>query len=245
MSARAATVVPQNVEKLPLFHWRPGARLLTVGSRDGADFAGNPLADRNTFQREVTPEFLTESLTKLHVDGLAATWSASLNEPAGIDALLAAAGDEIPLVIATPGIGDAAVLDRLLPRVSAWLLLATADEKPLDRLILAEGRHVEVLVGLTEGAVLPALPWERAVAIHLCAVRTAEADRIDNWCVDARPRLPATSLIYDHHHPHTDCRSCGERVVWRHGGRSRLDANARDGLAICRACGTASTVRVS
>lgn len=245
MSARAATVVPQNVEKLPLFHWRPGARLLTVGSRDGADFAGDPQADRNTFQREVTSEFLTESRTKLHVDGLAATWSASLDEPAGIDTLLAAAEEGYPLVIATPGIGDAALLDRLLPRVDAWLLLITADEKSLDRRILAEGRHVEVLVGLAEGAALPRLPWEQAAAIHLCAVRTAEADRIDTWCSEARPRLPAASSVYDHHHPHTDCRSCGERVVWRHGGRSRVDAETRDGLVVCRACGTASTVRVS
>lgn len=245
MSARAATVVPQNVEKLPLFHWRPGVRLLTVGSRDGADFDGDPHADRNTYQREVTPEFLGESRTKLHVDGLAATWSASLNEPAGIDTLLATVGADIPLVVATPGIGHAALLDRLLPRVDAWLLLATADEQPLDRRILAEGRHVEVLVGLTEGAALPKLPWEAAAAIHLCAVRTAEADRIDQWCVEARPRLPASSPIYDHHHPHTDCASCKERVVWRHGGRSRVDADLRDGLAVCRACGTASTVRVS
>jgi hypothetical protein len=237
-------VVPQNVEKLPLFHWRPGARLLTVGSRDGADFAGDPHADRNTFQREVTPEFLAESRTKLHVDGLAATWSASLNEPTGIDTLLAAAADG-PLVIATPGIGDATVLDRLLPRVDAWLLLVTADEKPLDRRILAEGRHVEVLVGLAEGAALPALPWEQASAIHLCSVRTAEADRIDAWCIDARPRLPAASSVYDHHHPHTDCRSCKERVVWRHGGRSRVDADVKNGVAVCRACGTASTVRVN
>ena len=47
----AATIIPQNVEKVPLFHWRPGARLLAVGSRDGADFAGNLDTDRSTYRR--------------------------------------------------------------------------------------------------------------------------------------------------------------------------------------------------
>ena len=32
-------LVPQQVEKLPLYHWKPGSRLLCVSSRDGAAFA--------------------------------------------------------------------------------------------------------------------------------------------------------------------------------------------------------------
>ncbi len=238
MRAHAATIIPTNVEKLPLYHWRPGARLLSVGSRDGAHFHGDRTADANTYLRQVVPEQLREASGKLRLDGMVATWAGSLHEAAGIDAILAAAPAH--LVIATPGIGDAAVLQRLLPVVDAWLLLAPADPGPLATTILEQGRHVEVLVGLSGGAV-PELPWQLAGAVHLVAERPAEADRLETWISDARPRFSAGLAVYDHHHVHTDC-ACGERLVWRAGGRSRLDAHD-PATNRCRACGRPSVIR--
>lgn len=233
--ATAATVVPQNIEKLPLYHWRPGARMLAVGSRDGAHFAGDPEADRNTFCRPLSAGLLTEAMAKQRLDGVTLSWSATLRAAAGIDVVMAARPAAV--VIATPGAGDAAVLDRLLPIADAWLLLATAvDARPLAERILAEGRHVEVLVGLVDERV-PALDWSRAAAVHLCARRPAEADNLDVWAAAARTRLPAGVAVYDDHHPHTDCAGCGERLVWRHSGRSRIDADVVPAGLRCRACG--------
>jgi hypothetical protein len=243
MTPTAATIVPTNIEKLPLYHWRPGARLLAVGSRDGADFAGDPLADRNTFQRPVTAALLTEAIAKQRLDGVAATWSASLADAVRIEALQAVR--PAALVIASPGVGDAALLERLLPVVDAWVLLVTGTERQLDRRILEQGRHVEVLLGLDAAVQVPELPWSRAAAVHLCAVRPAEADALDSWCEPVRERLLSQVAVYDHHHPHTDCRGCGERLVWRHSGRSRIDAPVQAGLVVCGVCARPSGVRVS
>jgi hypothetical protein len=241
MIPSAATIVPTNVERFPLYHWRPGARLLAVGSRDGADFAGDLSADRNTFQRPVTPGLLNEAIAKQRLDGLAATWSASLADPARIAALLAA--KPAALVIVTPGLGDGALVKRLLPVVDAWVLLVAGAERPWDRSILEGGKHVEVLLGLRSDLEFPDLPWSRAAAVHLCAVRPAEADALDAWCGSVRTRLLPHVSVYDHHHPHSDCLGCGERLVWRHGGRSRIDAPVREGLVQCAACARVSGIR--
>ena len=232
--ATAVTVVPQNIEKLPLFHWRPGARLLAVGSRDGANFAGDPAADRNTFQRPISVELLHTAVAKQRLDGVTMSWAASLGEAAGVEMVLAA--KPAALVVATPAIGDPALLERLLPVVDAWLLLVTSvDPSPLAARILAAGRHVEVLIGLVDGTV-PAHDWSRAAALHLCARRPAEADNLDAWAETARTQLPAKAFVYDDHHQHTDCPACGERIIWRHSGRSRIDAQRVAGGLACHAC---------
>ncbi len=236
----AATIIPQNVEKVPLFHWCPGARLLAVGSRDGADFAGNLEADRSTYRRTLDVAVLREAQAKQRLDGLLACWSASLAYAQGMAAVRAARSGA--LVVATPGLGDHELLEQLLPEVDAWLLLCTATPGALAERIITAGRHVEVLIGLVDG-VVPTLPWERVSAVHLCAVRPAEADHLDAWCADARTALPSTVRIYDHHHPHTDCSGCGERIVWRHGGRSRIDGLNDAGS--CTQCGTLSPLQRS
>ena len=239
-SATAVTVVPQNIEKLPLYHWKPGARLLAIGSRDGANFSGDPAADRNTFQRPISVELVREAIAKQRLDGVALTWAASLYQVAGVDVVLAAT--PAAMVVATPGVGDESVLERLLPVVDAWvLLLTTVDPSPLAKRILSAGRHVEVLVGLVDGSV-PRCDWSRAAAIHLCARRPAEADNLDDWAQIARAALPTTSFIYDDHHQHTDCPGCGERIVWRHSGRSRIDADPVAGGLVCRNCQRVTTV---
>ena len=224
----AATVAPIPVERMPLYHWKPGTRLLAVGSRDGAGFAPDAAADARTFLRPVDAPLLRTTGAKLGCQGVLAWWNASALVPGGLDLLAEVGG---PLVIATCGYGDD--LGRWLDRAEAWLLLTTATPGPWDARILAEGRHVEVLVGLEDGAALPDLPWERAAAIHLAARRAAEADRLDAWCAQARERLAGAVPVYDHHHQHLDC-ACGERLMWRHAGRSRADA--LEGGA-CRACG--------
>lgn len=231
----AVTIIPHNVEKIPLFHWRPGARLLAVGSRDGAHFSGDIQADRSTYRRPLSVEVLREAQAKQRLDGILACWSASLEYPHGMRALLSARSGA--LVVASPGIGDPELLEHLLPLVDAWLLLCPVVPGPLAKRILSAGRHVEVLVGLVDDR-LPELAWEQASAVHLCAVRSAEAERLDQWCLAARMALPAAVPVYDHHHPHTDCTGCGERIVWRHGGRSRIDG--LDPAGKCLKCGTLS-----
>lgn len=233
-TAWAVTVVPQNIERLPLFHWRPGARMLAIGSRDGADFVGDQTADRNTFKRPLTSSLICEAVSKQKLDGVTLAWSATLREPGGVAVILEA--NPATLVVATPGCGDPDLLATLLPRVDAWLVLVTAhNQAALAQRILDAGRHVEVLIGLTDESV-PVLDWSRAAAIHLCARRPAESDRLDQWVVGARKSLPASAAIYDDHHQHTDCRACGERLVWRHSGRSRIDAELSNQALRCRAC---------
>ena len=115
----AAQIVPQNVEKIPLYHWRPGARLLMVGSRDGPRFDGDiDQAEANTFRRPLRETEIAEALGKMSLDGCCAAWSAALRYPLGIDMLLRCSST---VVIATPPIGDDALAESLLPRVSAWL----------------------------------------------------------------------------------------------------------------------------
>lgn len=238
----AAQVVPTNVERMPLFHWRPGARVLVVGSRDGASFDGEvERHERGTFQRPLDRALLREALRASRCDAVGAAWSASLRHPVGMGRLVELAADAaVPLLVQTPGHGDPASLDRLLPVVAAWQLLADARPGPLCAAILAGGRHVEILVGLDSGP-LPALDWTRASAVHLVPRHAAAGDERDALVASARAALPAETVIYDERHRHSDCRSCGARLVWRAGGRSRVEG--LDAAGACTRCGAASGIR--
>jgi hypothetical protein len=234
----AAQIVPTNVEKLPLFHWRPGARLLQIGSRDGASFDDDlDRAEARTFRRTLDPSVIEEAVAKTKVVGCCAAWSAPLHYPVGMELLSARQG---ALVVTTPGYGQAAVLERLLERVDAWLLLIGEHLGPLAQTILERANHVEILLGLA-GDRFPHCAFERAKAIHLTTQRTgavAEQDR-QQWFATARARLPENIPIYDQQATHSDCRSCGSRLVWRSGGRSRLE-NLDPASASCRSCGAAA-----
>lgn len=236
----AAVIVPQAVEKLPLLRWRPGARLLCVGSRNGAVF--DDALDREegtTFRRPVSADLIREAARKTGVDALAATWCESLRFPSGLAALQEAAGD-LPLVVASAGRGDGVVLDGLLPRTAVWSLLISGEPGPQAGRILAEGAHVEVLLGLDGSGVIPDLPWESARAIHLVPRDpAADPEARRDWYRRARAALPATVAIHDEDHQHSDC-SCGERLVWRHGPKSRRDTLGTDGA--CTACGRPSGI---
>jgi len=229
----AAQVVPQAVERLPLYHWRPGARLLSVGSRDGAAFAADwRAAEERTFHRALTRDTLRAAADKLGVAGFAATWAESLRYPRGLDALFAAAGGQ-PVIIASAGRGDPGLVAQLIPRVDAWLLLVAGEPGAQIAPILAAARHVEIVLGL-DGTPPPDLPWTRAAAVHLAPLRAA-ADPLARraWYADARTRLAGVA-VYDEDTQHSDC-ACGARLVWRSGGASRRDALGVDGR--CTACG--------
>lgn len=228
----AAQIVPQTVERLPLFHWRPGARLLAVGSRDGASFAADwRAAELRTFQRPLAADALRVAADKLGATGFAATWAESLRHPRGL-ALLAEAAEGRTLVVATAGRGERTLVEALLPRVDAWLLLVADESGDQAARILEGGRHVEVLIGL-DGGDLPDLPFAAAAAVHL-APRLAQADpdARRGWYRSARVRLGGCQ-VYDEEAQHTDC-ACGGRLVWRSGGTSRRDGLGDDGR--CRAC---------
>lgn len=228
----AVNVVPSAVERLPLWHWRPGARVLAVGSRDGAVFADWRAAEERTFHRPLDVAVLRAMRAKTGVAGLAATFSESLAFPRSLAAVADAAEGET-LLVATAGRGDAELLDRLLPRVDAWSLLIAGEPGPLAARILAAGRHVEILLGL-DGGPLPALDWACAAAVHLVPRRpAADPGERRAWAAAARAAIAGTAL-YDEDHPHSDC-ACGARLIWRSGAASRRDA--LDPGAACTACG--------
>lgn|GEM_PF-6532962 len=230
----AAVIVPQAVEKLPLFHWRPGARLLAVGSRAGTSFTPDLHRDEgSSFQRAFTPALLNEVLAKMPVAGVVATWCESLWFPRGLATLAAC---DLPLIIATSGHGDPL---PWLDRTAAWVLwIDAAQPNPptAARDILARGRHVEIVLGV-DGSQLPDLPWERASVVHLLP-RQPSADPVlrRDWYAAARTRL-AGLIVYDEDHPHSEC-VCGASLVWRSGGRSRVDALTAAGT--CHTCGHAA-----
>jgi hypothetical protein len=229
----AAQVLPVPVERLPLFYWRPGARLLYVGSRDGTTFDGDLAAsEASTFRRPVHAGLLVQLHAKSGTAGVVCAWSESLRFPQGV---AAARGTDGALVVCSGGRGDAGLLAELLPVVDAWVLLTDAEPGPLAPAILAGGRHIEVVLGL-DGRAPPALAWRRAAAVHLTARRAAEAEALDGWCAAVRAAWPEPAVpLHDLHHPHSDC-PCGERLVWRSGARSRLDA-LDPATAACRVCG--------
>jgi hypothetical protein len=234
--ASAAQVVPLPVERIPLYHWRPGARALVVGSRDGAvfdpDWRG---AEARTFRRPLDAALLATARERGRCDAVAAAWSESLLFPRGLDLLL---GTGAPLIVASSGRGEGAVVDLLLPRVAAWLVLVHREPGEHVARLLAEGRHVEVLLAVDDEAVVPDLAWERARAVHLVPRRPADDPGLRrDWYAAAKTRLPASVAVYDEDQPHSGC-ACGARLVWRSGGASRLDALGADGR--CTACGAAA-----
>lgn len=222
-----AQVVPQNVEKIPLYHWRPGARLLVIGDRDGAAFDGRDPGGRS-FERELGPSLLDSALERSRCDGLAAAWSCSLTQVAALDLLLAV---PVPVVVVTSGHGPASHLMRLLDRVAAWCLLIGPEPGPHARRILQEGCHVEVLWGCDQTAP-PPVDLRPAAAVHI--VNCRRADATDRFAV-ARAFLAPEQAVYDERHSHSRC-PCGADLVYRYGGRSRIAELSADGRH-CQVCG--------
>jgi hypothetical protein len=224
------------VEKLPLHRWRPGARVLMVGSRDGATFDDDlDRAEGRSFRRALDPALLAEAQAKANTDGICAAWSSTLRFPQALGRVIGA--QRGALVVASNGFGDPELADRLLGVADAWVLLAGPQPGPLAAAILASGRHIEVLVGWNDPArPLPdGLDWGHARAVHLTALGTIEADAAAAAWTAARAVLPAAVPLYDDAHRHDDC-GCGANLVWRMHGRSRLDA-LDPATGRCRACG--------
>ncbi len=231
----AAQLVPQAVEKLPLHRFRPGTRLLVVGSRDGASFAHDlDAAEGRSFRRPLDPALVAAGQVRSGASGLALAWSSTLAFPLAVATCLQACRGT--LVVCSNGYGESALLDRLLPLADAWLLVAGPRPGPLAGRILAAGRHVEVLAGWADAAApLPPLDLAKARAVHLAPLTSAHGSEepMRTAFTAARARLPDLPL-YDEAHQRDDC-ACGEVLVWRSGGRSRRDALTTE--ATCRGCG--------
>ena len=232
----AAQLVPLAVERLPLHRWRPGARLLVVGSRDGAapepDLAH---ADGTSFRRQLGAGMVASAQERAGTIGLALAWSTTLLYPQAVAiCLLERRG---ALVVGSSGHGDPALLETLLAQADAWQLVLGPRPGPLAGRILAAGRNVEVLALWSDPAdPLPPLDLAAAHAVHLAPLTQAQAEeqRLLAAYAAARAALPAELPLYDEAHRHDDC-ACGANLVWRAAGRSRLDALGPD--ALCRACG--------
>lgn len=229
----AVQVVPLPVERLPLHRWHPGSRVLVVGSRDGVGFDADwSAAEARTFRRRLDPTLLATARERGGCSAVAAAWSESLRFPRGLDLLL---GSGAPLIVASAGRGETQVVERLLPRVAAWLLLIHRQPGEQVQRILDAAAHVEVLLALDADVVLPELPWPRIRALHLVPRRPADDPQARRaWYATARAALPSTVPIYDEDQPHSECR-CGARLVWRSGGASRRDGLSDDGR--CVSCG--------
>jgi len=230
----AAQLVPQAVEKLPLLRWRPGSRLLVVGSRDGASFAHDlDAAEGRSFRRPLDPALVAAAQARSGTTGLALAWSSTLAFPRAVETCLQACRGA--LVVCSNGHGDAGLLERLLPLADAWLLAAGPQPGPLAQRILDAGRHVEVLVGWSDPAApLPPLDLARAIAVHLVPLTAAHGSEEPMQAALAAAGAAWSGPLYDEAHQRDDC-PCGEVLVWRSQGRSRLDALTVD--ARCRACG--------
>lgn len=230
----AAQLVPQSVEKLPLLRWRPGTRLLVVGSRDGAAF-GHDLAaaEGRSFRREIDAVLVAAAQARSATAGLALAWSSTLAFPRSVEACLQACRGA--LVVCSNGHGDEALLDRLLPLADAWQLAAGPRPGPLAQRILDRGRHVEVLAGWEDPAApLPPLRLAAARAIHLVPLSSALGSEEPMRTAFAAAAAHWSGALYDEAHQRDTC-ACGEVLVWRNAGRSRLDALGTD--ARCRSCG--------
>lgn len=232
----AAQLVPLAVEKLPLHRFRPGLRLLAIGSRDGAAFEHDlAAAEGLSFRRALDPALVAAAQARSGTAGLALAWSSTLAFPRAVDTCLQACRGA--LVVCANGHGDAGLLERLLPLADAWLLAAGPAPGPLAQRILDAGRHVEVLAGWDDPAApLPALDLARASAVHLVPRAAASASEEPMRAAWAAARAAWAGPLYDETHRRDDC-ACGESLVWRSGGRIRLDALGSD--ARCRACGRA------
>ena len=227
----AAMVVPQNIEKIPLFHWRPGARSLSVGSRDGASFSGIlPDDEQRTFRRTVSPDLIAGAAHKVGIDTWSASWTASLRYPHGLDQLFQSG--LAYSVVCTAGYGEASCLSNALDSgVDAWSVLidASADPAPLLSTILQHGRHVEISLGVSDHlneALFAAINWSNVSAVHLVPLKTTLAVGLllQGWEEHTRSFIPDGIITYDSRHQNTRCQQCGEELVWRSNGRSRLGA---------------------
>lgn len=243
----AAVIVPQAIEKLPFAHWRPGSRTLTVGSRSGTVFSPDmEREESSTFHRAISTELIAASAKKLGVNALAATWCESLWFPQGLATVAAAAeATSLPLIVATNGLAEPATVVPWFDRVAAWLVVVDANNPgPAAAAIMAQGAHVEVLLGLDKRtAALPNLPWSSVSAVHIVSLHPAddpEARR--TWATQARAQFAQLAdhlAVYDEDHVHTDC-TCGVRLIWRYGPKSRLEGLAADGS--CTGCGKLSRI---
>ncbi|MDA3963297.1 MAG: hypothetical protein PF961_21130 [Planctomycetota bacterium] len=235
----AVQLVPQNVEKLPLWHWRPGARLLAIGSRDGASFDGAiDASEERSFRRELGPALLTAAQERAGTDGVFACWSESLLYPRSVAQLREHRIGV--LAVATAGHGPADALEGLLDEVGAWVLMIGDNPGQHAAAIMRGGRHVEVVLGLPNTP--PAdLPWDAVAAVHVQAQRTIAAvgAELAAWEQAACAALPSALPCYGHGDNHTLC-GCGATLVWRSSGRSRRDSLGNDGC--CTACGAPSAI---
>lgn len=238
----AAVVVPTNVEKLPLYHWAPGTRLLAIGDRAGPRFDDTPPPGRD-FLRPLSHDLLRAAATRVHTQGFVTSWSNSLARHDAVCLVrdVAQAMGQ-PVVIATPGFGDHDLLASLVPFVAAWLLYCDQQPGPLCHCILRTGRHVEVVYGVSHhahaGAAIPDLPWASAAAVHVVPRRPHElvGEALDRAITNVHDQLPAGPARYGMGHYHTPCPHCGAMLVWRANGRCRRESwDAEHG--VCSACG--------
>ncbi|TVR12677.1 MAG: hypothetical protein EA401_08520 [Planctomycetota bacterium] len=218
-----------------------------VGSRDGATFDGHTPADeQRSFQRPISSTLVTTAAQRCGVDGWCANWSAALHDPIGIDLLLGT-----PLryrCVVTSGYGKPELLERLIPCIDAWVLLIADDDVPgpVCEPILQFGKHVEVVIGCSgqPHQALLNLPWQEAAAAHLQPRRphAAVGVELQQWEQDMCRSLPPSLPVYHSQHSTTFCPQCGAELVWRHGGRSRIDQWDEE-RGICRSCGHPSSIR--
>ncbi len=234
-----AQLVPQNIEKIPLYHWRPGIRLLAVGSRDGAAFDDDiERAEANTFHRPLTPELLKLSQEKMSTQGLCMNMSNSLAFPKNVECVTQSVDGA--LVLATSGYGDASLVDSLADKLDALLVLIH-EITDLTQTLLTGLCHTEVLIGIDQNVPALDLPWQNISAVHLCSLRPMHnADQRQEWYASARAAIPQYVPLYDEDHMHSYCQ-CGAVLVWRSGGRSRLDALDAE-TSRCSSCGKPSTL---
>ncbi len=230
----AAQLVPQAVEKLPLLRWRPGTRLLVVGSRDGASFDHDlEAAEGRSFRRALDPALVAAAQIRSGTAGLALAWSSTLAFPRSVETCIQACRGA--LVVCSNGHGDAALLERLLPLTDAWLLVAGPQPGPLAQRILDAAAHVEVLAGWSEPAgPLPPLDLTRSAAVHLTPLTSAHGSEEPMLAAYTAARAGWPGALYDEAHQRDDC-ACGEVLVWRSQGRARLDTLGPD--ARCTRCG--------
>jgi hypothetical protein len=228
--------VPLPVERLPLHRWRPGTRALVVGSRDGAapdhDLARH---DGTSFRRTLTPHLVRTAMERAGTSILALAFSSTLAYPQAVATCLEVADT---VIACTNGWGEADVLDLLLPRTAACQLVLGPRPGPLAARILAEAAHVEALACWSDPAhpLPPQLDLTRVAAVHLAPMQQAHADEAAMAAAyaAARASLPAHLPLYDETHRRDDC-PCGATLVWRAGGRVRVDALMPDNR--CSACG--------
>ena len=238
---QAAQIVPQNVEKLPLYHWCPGSRLLCIGSRDGAAFKPDLEQDEaRTFHRALSPELIQVSHEKMHTDALCATYSASFYYRRSLEMMCQVQTDGLCIVSA--GYGDEDLLRTYAEHISALLILVGPEPGPLLDALVSLPVHKELLLGIDgEDCTAPNIDWSALQAVHLCALRP-HAQPIElrkQWYAAARSFVPAEIPVYDEDHQHSHC-ACGATLVWRSGGRSRLDALDL-AAGRCKECGAAAS----